>query len=102
MFASSFLILAASGGDPAATIKLQRLGLHEGAVLAAAVDSQGKLAVTGGMDRKLIVWDLKTLRQVNRCCEHPEEICAIAFSDEQDLLYTVAADRQIRECRLLQ
>ena len=102
MFAWSFLILAAFGVDPAASIKLQRLGLHESAVLATAVDAQGTRAVSGGMDRRLIVWDLKSQRQVNRCCEHPEEICAIAFSDEPDLLYTAAADRQIRECRLLQ
>jgi WD40 repeat protein len=102
MFAPPILILAAFAAEPSATIKLHRLGLHEGAVLAAAVDADGKRAVTGGMDRRLIVWDLQSQRQVNRCCEHPEEVCAIAFGGEPDLLYTVAADRQIRECKLSQ
>lgn len=97
------LLLAAVSSSPAAdSIKLTRLGLHDGAVLAVAADSKGQFAVTGGMDRRLIVWDLKTQRQKNRCCEHPEEISAIAVSDDPDLVYTVSGDRQIRECKLSQ
>jgi WD40 repeat protein len=95
-------LVASLSSTAADSIKLNRLGLHEGAVLAVAVDPKGRVAVTGGMDRRLIVWDLKTQRQKVRCCEHPEEVSAIAATDDPDLVFTVCGDRQIRECKLAQ
>jgi WD40 repeat protein len=96
------LALAAPQAEAAESIKLTRLGLHEGAVLAVAVDPKGEVAVTGGMDRRLVSWDLRTQRQKSRGCEHPEEIVSIATTNDSDVVFSVSGDRQIRECKLSQ
>jgi len=100
--AAILFVTVAVRADAGDAIKLTRLGLHEGAVLAAAVDAKGQTAITGGMDRRLIVWDLKSQRQRTRGFEHPEEVTAVAMSDDPDLIYTACGDRQLRECKLSQ
>jgi WD40 repeat protein len=72
------------------------MGLHEGAVLTLTIDANGKRAASGGMDRKVTLWDVDGRRQISRGFEHPEEVTSIAFAPSGDAFYTGCGDRQVR------
>jgi WD40 repeat protein len=55
------------------------IGLHSGAVVAAAVSADGKLAVTGGADRQAIVWRTTDGSVVRTLRSHGSPVGAVAW-----------------------
>jgi WD40 repeat protein len=49
---------------------------------ALAVSTDGKFAVTGGVDRMIRVWDIPTARELARWEAHDSEVTALAFSPD--------------------
>jgi len=62
----------------------------------AAVDPQGRRAVTAGWDGIARVWDLQTGHRVGRELTHAHAINSVSFSRDGELLVTASADRTAR------
>jgi WD40 repeat protein len=71
--------------------------IHHGVRLScAAVDPQGRRAVTAGWDGIARVWDLQTGYRVGRELAHAHAINSVSFSRDGELLVTASADRTAR------
>ena len=73
---------------------------HTAAILCVVASEDGKFVVTGGDDKKLIVWntvDLKPLRVFNQHgVQHRGPITSLAFRRGTNELYSASADRTIK------
>ncbi|HVJ82003.1 MAG TPA: hypothetical protein VNC50_13120, partial [Planctomycetia bacterium] len=85
-----FASASALAADP---LRLARLGVHEGAVLAVAAHPDGKRAVSGGMDRKVAWWDLEQGALLLKGCPHPDDVAALACDGKSDAVYSTCGDR---------
>ncbi|HEY9678877.1 MAG TPA: hypothetical protein V6C76_12785 [Drouetiella sp.] len=60
---------------------------HADDVLACALSRDGRMLVTGGDDRRAIIWDLKSGRNLY-CLEHlPNSVYCVAFNKSSDKVY---------------
>lgn len=69
---------------------------HTGAILCVAASSDGKFVATGGEDRKLIVWDAKTLRPLKVFTHHRDSVTSLAFRRTTNQLFSASKDRTIK------
>lgn len=69
---------------------------HTGHVLAVAASSDGKYVVTGGADRKLIVYDAETLKPVKVFTHHRDAITGLSFRRGTNQLYSSSKDRTVK------
>lgn len=53
---------------------------HSDSVLCCSIDTNNRLAVTGGIDDTAFVWDLNTKHVIFECSGHRESVVAAAFS----------------------
>lgn len=53
---------------------------HTDSVLCCSIDSNSRLAVSGGIDDTAFVWDLNTKHVIFECLGHKESVVAAAFS----------------------
>ncbi|RDW67607.1 WD40 repeat-like protein [Coleophoma cylindrospora] len=68
---------------------------HTDSILCVATSQDGKFVVTGGKDRRLIVWDanLKPLRVFS---QHRDAVTGLAFRRGTNQLYSASKDRTIK------
>lgn len=69
---------------------------HAGEILAVAASSDGKYVVTGGRDKKLIVYDAATLRPIKVFSQHRDAITGLAFRRNSNQLYSCSKDRTVK------
>ena len=69
---------------------------HTGPVLAVAASPDGKYVVTGGADRKLIVYDAATLRPLKAFTHHRDAVTGLAFRRGTNQLYSCSKDRTVK------
>ncbi|CCK68428.1 ribosomal RNA-processing protein RRP9 KNAG_0A07760 [Huiozyma naganishii CBS 8797] len=71
---------------------------HYKEILTVAASPDGKYVVTGGRDRKLIVWSTESLAPVKviPTKDRRGEILSLAFRNNSDQLYASCADYKIR------
>ncbi|KAL6849355.1 pre-rRNA processing protein [Amphichorda felina] len=69
---------------------------HAGEILAVAASPDGKYVVTGGEDKKLIVWDAATLKPIKIFTHHRDAITGLAFRRGTNQLYSCAKDRTVK------
>ena len=69
---------------------------HTDKILAVAASEDGKFVVTGGRDRKLIIWDAKTLSPLRVFQQHRDSITGLAFRRGTNQLYSSSKDRTIK------
>lgn len=55
---------------------------HVGSVSAVAVSPNGRLALSGGDDHTLKLWEIATGREVRTFVGHTKSVCAVAFSPD--------------------
>ena len=64
---------------------------HETVVISAAVSPDGSLLATGGWDKAITLWSLETEEPIRVLSGHTEEIHALAFSPDGQLLVSSGA-----------
>lgn len=69
---------------------------HVGKILAVAASPDGKYVVTGGEDRKLIVYDAAALKPVKVFTHHRGAVTSLAFRRGTNQLYSCAKDRTVK------
>jgi WD40 repeat protein len=55
---------------------------HEGYIQSLVVSPDGKIAVTGGVDRTIRIWEIPTARELARWEAHDSAVTALAFSPD--------------------
>jgi ribosomal RNA-processing protein 9 len=69
---------------------------HTDIILALAASQDGKFVVTGGKDRKIIVWDAASLKSLRVFSQHRDAITGLAFRRDTNQLYSSSKDRTIK------
>ena len=70
---------------------------HTDQILTVAASADGKYVVTGGRDRRLIVWDATNLSPLKTFTQHREAILSLAFRrGTTNQLYSASKDRTIK------
>ena len=78
-------------------LKLEILNGHSGGgVLAVAVSSNGKFALTGSTDQTVLLWDLETGKQLRRFVGHEDSVSAVQFSKDGKYVLTASHDKTAR------
>ncbi|KAG6040333.1 hypothetical protein E4U41_000890 [Claviceps citrina] len=69
---------------------------HTGQILAVAASPDGKYVVTGGEDRKIIVYEADGLRPVKVLTHHRDAVTALVFQRGTSQLYSASRDRTVK------
>lgn len=69
---------------------------HVGQILAVAASPDGKYVVTGGEDRRLIIYDAATLKPLKVWTHHRDAITGLAFRRGTNQLYSSSKDRTVK------
>ena len=69
---------------------------HNDSIQAIAVSSDGKFAVSGGLDLQLKLWQIETGDCVAEMTAHTGAIHAVAISADGRMLASASSDRQVR------
>jgi ribosomal RNA-processing protein 9 len=69
---------------------------HTGRILSVAASPDGKYVVTGGEDRKLIVYDAETLKPIKVFTHHRDAVTGLAFRRGTNQLYSCSKDRTVK------
>ena len=71
-------------------------GGHTAQVLATAVTSDGRSLISGGRDKRLLVWDTRTGEVVKRLRAHGDAITALSFRKGTNTLFSASLDRTVK------
>ncbi len=69
---------------------------HVDAILCVAASQDGKFVVTGGHDRRIVVWDAATLEPLRVFLQHRDAVTGLAFRRGTNQLYSASKDRTIK------
>lgn len=82
-------------GDPKRRTDKQYRG-HVGSILCVAASQDGKFVVTGGADRRMIVWDAETMQVLRVFTHHRDSVTGLAFRRGTNQLYSCSKDRTLK------
>lgn len=69
---------------------------HTDHILAVAASPDGQFVVTGGADRKLIVYEAATLKPLKVFTHHRDAVTGLAFRRGTNQLYSCSKDRTVK------
>lgn len=69
---------------------------HTGRILAVAASPDGKYVVTGGEDKKIIVYDSNTLKTIKVLTHHRDAVTGLVFRRGTNQLYSCSKDRTVK------
>lgn len=69
---------------------------HTDTILVVAASQDGKFVVTGGQDRRIIVWDAEKLKCLRVFTQHRDAVTGLAFRRGTNQLYSSSKDRTIK------
>ncbi|CAD6499417.1 BgTH12-03533 [Blumeria graminis f. sp. triticale] len=69
---------------------------HSDKILCVAASQDGKFVVTGGKDRKIIVWDAETLKCLRVFTHHRDWVTGLVFRRGTNQLYSSSKDRTVK------
>jgi ribosomal RNA-processing protein 9 len=69
---------------------------HTDDILTVAASQDGKFVVTGGKDRKIIVWDTETLKPLRVFSHHRDAVTGLSFRRGTNQLFSSSKDRTIK------
>ncbi|EPE05727.1 small nucleolar ribonucleoprotein complex [Ophiostoma piceae UAMH 11346] len=82
-------------GDPKRRTDKSYRG-HVGSILCVAASQDGKFVVTGGADRRMIVWDAETMQVLRVFTHHRDSVTGLAFRRGTNQLYSCSKDRTLK------
>lgn len=82
--------------NPATFETVATLEGHTSSVYALAFSPDGRRLVTGGRDRRLCVWDVRTRTLISTMIGHTDDILAAAFNADGTRIVSGGRDRVIR------
>jgi len=68
---------------------------HVGQILCVAVSDDGKFVVTGGDDKRIVVWD-SNLKPLRVFTHHRDAVTGLVFRRNSHQMYSCSKDRTIR------
>ncbi|KAI0472026.1 WD40 repeat-like protein [Xylariaceae sp. FL0804] len=69
---------------------------HSGEILCVAASQDGKYVVTGGADRRIVVWDANTLKSLRVFTHHRDSVNGLVFRRGTNTLYSASSDRTVK------
>ncbi|KAI1477142.1 WD40 repeat-like protein [Daldinia eschscholtzii] len=69
---------------------------HVAEILCVAASQDGKFVVTGGADKRLIVYDAKSLKPLRVFTHHRDAVTGLAFRRGTNQLYSASKDRTVK------
>ena len=69
---------------------------HTGPILCVAASSTGKFIATGGLDKKLIVYDAPNLKPLKVFTQHRDAVTSLSFRGVTNQLYSASKDRTVK------
>jgi len=69
---------------------------HVDNILTVAASQDGKFVVTGGKDRRIVVWDTETLKPLRVFSQHRDAVTGLTFRRGTNQLYSSSKDRTIK------
>jgi WD40 repeat protein/serine/threonine protein kinase len=81
---------------PPAAVPSRRFEGHTGPILCLALSREGRLALSGSVDRTVRLWDVASGREQRRFEGHSDEVAAVAFSHSGKKAVSGGGDRSIR------
>jgi ribosomal RNA-processing protein 9 len=69
---------------------------HVGQILCVAASPDGKFVVTGGADKRLIIYDAETLKPLKVFTHHRDAVTGLAFRRGTNQLYSSSKDRTVK------
>ena len=69
---------------------------HTAPILCVAASADGRFVVSGGADRKLIVWDPETLKPLKVFTQHRDAVTSLAFRGKTNQLFSASKDRTVK------
>ncbi|KAF3065040.1 putative WD repeat-containing protein C2E1P5.05 [Daldinia childiae] len=69
---------------------------HIADILCVAASQDGKFVVTGGADKRLIVYDAKSLKPLRVFTHHRDAVTGLAFRRGTNQLYSASKDRTVK------
>ncbi|KAI1398121.1 WD40 repeat-like protein [Hypoxylon fuscum] len=69
---------------------------HVADILCVAVSQDGRYVVTGGADKRMIVWDAKSLKPQRVFTHHRDAVTGLAFRRGTNQLYSASKDRTVK------
>ena len=69
---------------------------HVDTILTVAASQDGNFVVTGGKDRRIVVWDAATLKALRVFTQHRDAVTGLAFRRGTNQLYSASKDRTIK------
>ncbi|KAI1214944.1 WD40 repeat-like protein [Annulohypoxylon truncatum] len=69
---------------------------HVADILCVAASQDGKFIVTGGADKRLIVYDAKSLKPLRVFMHHRDAVTGLAFRRGTNQLYSASKDRTVK------
>ncbi|KAI0167064.1 WD40 repeat-like protein [Hypoxylon sp. FL1284] len=69
---------------------------HVADILCVAASQDGQFVVTGGADKRLIVWDAKSLKPRRVFAHHRDAVTGLAFRRGTNQLYSASRDRTVK------
>ncbi len=69
---------------------------HSSTILDLEYSPDGKYLVSSGMDNKVIIWDLRSYRQMNILSGHNGPVSKIAFHPTKNIIATASDDKTVK------
>jgi ribosomal RNA-processing protein 9 len=69
---------------------------HTAPIVCIAASSSGKFLATGGLDKRLVIWDALTLKPLRVFFQHRDSVMGVSFRRNTHTLYSASADRTIK------
>ena len=69
---------------------------HTDIILTVVASQDGKFVVTGGRDRKIIVWEAETLKPLKVFSQHRDAVTGLVFRRGTNQLYSCSKDRTLK------
>lgn len=73
---------------------------HTAPILCVAASDTGKFVVTGGADKRLIIWSATELKPLRVFTQHRDAVTSLAFRTGTNHLYSSSKDRTIKAWEL--